>query len=160
MTKGKYKIEDKKKFVTAIFLLVVIILVITLIVMNISNKNLIPSNNKKVTQSIFNKKQIKKMYNQDKELFIQTHKEMQEKISMWLLSNLTKEADSFEKNVKEANKYLSNKDYSKLSLDKNKIDYWIGDFVLDNTGKLTFKFGSKGILPNWINDSDIKNIVL
>lgn len=159
MTKGKYKIENKKRFIIAVTVLLAIIVMAFVIIITALNKDFIPNNNN-VTQVMFNKKKIRNLYNNKKEEFKNTHKEMQEKISMWLLSNITKEKGSFEKNVEEVNKYLEKGEYEKFSLDKAKIDYWIGEFKLDKTGKLTFKFSNKGILPSWIKDDDIKDIVL
>ncbi len=51
-------------------------------------------------------------------------------------------------------------DYTKFGLENQNVDYWIGEFKLDNTGKLTFKFANKKIVPNWAKDPNVQNILI
>lgn len=163
MEKTKYKIEDPKKFIIAISLTIILIIALIFVFINgVKNKNFIPSNNSAKTQTMFSKKNILKAYNTEKskEEFLNLSIEMQEKISMWLLSNVTKEKDSFDKGVQEINKELKKHHYEKYNIDPKRVDFWIGDYSLDKTGKLTFKFSKESIKPNWVKDENIKNIVI
>ena len=163
MEKNKYKIGDPKKFIISITIIVIILFVLTILVTSLlTKKDFVPSNKNSKTQTIFSKKKILSEYNKEgsKDEFVNLAIEMQEKISMWLLSNVTEDKNSFEQRVEETNKELKKHQYEKFNINPIKVDYWIGDFSLDKTGKLTFKFATDSIKPKWVTDNDIKDIII
>lgn len=163
MKMNKYKIENPKKFIISISVVIIAaVLLIVGITSIVNKKEFIPSNESAKMQTIFSKKKILKEYNKEesKTEFINLTIDMQEKISMWLLSNLTKDKNSFDQRLEEINKELKKHNYEKYNINPVKVDYWIGEFSLDKTGKLVFKFKTDSIKPKWVTDDNVKNIII
>ena len=104
--------------------------------------------------------QIVQMYNKDgvKDKFLSEYDEMQSKIGIYLISNSTSDKDSFKKLVDEVNSILLKKEFSKLEI--SSPDFWNGSWEITEKGKLKFKFENSSIEPNWINDEEVKDIII
>ena len=42
----------------------------------------------------------------------------------------------------------------------NKSTYYVGQYILDEKCNIKFKFKSKEIEPNWINDEEVKKYII
>ena len=97
-------------------------------------------------------------YNKEgqKEKFEKYITDLESSIAVYLINNTTASDNSFKNLVKEVEKDINSKDWSKFNL--NKDEYYNGKYILDEQGNLKFKFAIKEIEPTWAKDS--KYIIL
>ena len=155
-------IKDKKRFCISISVIFIVILCIILAVTH-DEKVINPALDSKYSRNVDRySEKLKAEYSKPemKEKFNNMYKDLQQKSVDYAFSHLTEDEKSFDLLVVQVNEMLKNKDYSKLNITMDNPDFWVGDFKLDKTGKLTFIFSSAGIKPDWANDVEFKNIIL
>ncbi len=148
----------KKNFIK-IAALVSVILVI-LIFTNL-NKKIVIDEYTNIAELSSNKysKEIIQLYNRDGELdtFLKEMNRVQSLIGVYVISNSTLKESSFSDLVKNLNKEINNNEWIKLN--SSKSIYYNGQYTIDDSGNLKFKFGSKNIEPSWINDESIRRYI-
>lgn len=146
-----------------LFTLTTLLLVLTIILMyNNSNKkiaideysNIINLDSKKYQTEIL------ELYNREGELeeFLTEMNRVQSLIGTYLISNSTLEENSFSGLTKSLNKEINKEIWVKLNSEKSK--YYYGEYIIDNGGYVKFKFDSKEIQPNWINDVRVSKYII
>lgn len=155
-----------KKIYIFIILFVVLIAIgtgIFFIVNNIENNTVfVPNSNAQIKNVEKYEKKLIEEYQKDgkKEEFLKVADEMQEKSLTYVLDNLTESADSFNTNVKNIQKMYDNNEYSKLGIDYNSVNYWVGTWTIDEKGNVKFKFASASIKPMWTTDNNVNNYII
>lgn len=157
----KIQIKDKKKFIITIISIVVILIILVILIITLNKKVDISNvsdystlNISKYSDELLAKYQT----NESKEKFLQDQDLVQGAVGLYILNNSTTDADSFSKIIKELEDILKNEEFDKLSIDKPK--YWNGKWQIKDDGTVCFKFGSKDIIPSWVDDEDISNLVV
>lgn len=150
----KIYIKDKKRFFKSISICLAFIIVIIIIIISVSNGN----NTNASLSSIDAKKNVNELISkyepiEMKEKFINDYKEIQSKVGIYLMNNVTTDSSSFNNIINDLNSVLKSNDWSKISLTKNET--WNGTWSLDKDGNLKFKFSLKTIEPSWVNNSDV-----
>ena len=154
-TKNKIEIVDKKRFFTSISICLVFIIIISIIIVSFSNGNKGDSSLSSMDASK-NVKELLSKYeaNGMKEEFIKDYNEIQSKVGIYLMNNVTTDNSSFNSIVNDLNNVLKSNDWSKINLSKN--DTWNGVWSLDKEGNLKFKFSLKKVEPSWVNDTELR----
>lgn len=157
--KKEYSLNKAKFFLFIISILVIFSVVIVIISLKKEVELTDDMDISKMNAGKY-KEQILQMYNKDgmKEKFLVEYDEIQSKIGIYLISNSTSEKESFKNLVDEVNNMLLKKDFSKLEI--SSPDFWNGTWEITEKGKLKFKFENSSIEPNWINDEEVKDIII
>lgn len=160
MAKKKVYTLNTRKFLT--FTICVVSIIAILIVIISYNKKVEINEATDISKLNASKysSQIANEYNKEnmKEKFLFDFNNIQNQISIYLISNSTIDDFSFEKLVDQVNEILKTNDWQKIQIDKPII--WNGNWSVSSEGKLNFKFQNNKIEPNWINDSEIGNLVI
>lgn len=153
--KSKIEIVDKKRFFTAISVCLIFIIIIIIIIVCVSNGNKGDSSLSSMDASK-NVKELLSKYEASgmKEEFIKDYNEIQSKVGIYIMNNVTTDNSSFNNIVSDLNNVLKSNDWSKINLSKN--DTWNGVWSLDKDGNLKFKFSLKKIEPSWVNEIELR----
>ncbi|MEG0873299.1 MAG: hypothetical protein RSE00_05270 [Clostridia bacterium] len=142
-----------------IILFIIAIVIVTIFFVNKKEKvdsgtDISKLNAKKYTTELLNE------YNKDgmKEKFLTDYDAIQTSIGMYILNNSTLEKDSFSKLSENINTELVTNDWSKVGA--YRPQEWNGNWSVDNTGALKFRFALKEIEPNWSLDKDFTNKII
>lgn len=146
-----------------LFTLTTLLLVLTIILIyNNSNKriaideysNIIDLDSKKYQSEIL------QLYNREGELeaFLTEMNRVQTLVGTYLISNSTLEENSFRELTKNLNKEINKEIWVKLNSEKSK--YYYGDYTIDNSGYVKFKFNTKEIEPKWVNDDSVSKYII
>lgn len=158
--KNKEYTLDRKKFL--IFISVIVVIVACVIFFISLNKKIYINEATNISKLNADKydEQILEEYNKDgmKEKFINDFNTLQNAVGLYIIDNSTMETSSFDGLISEVNKILLENNFDKLQSEKPSL--WNGTWSVDNEGKLKFKFKNSKIEPNWINDDEIKNLVI
>ena len=154
-TKNKIEIVDKKRFFTSISVCLIFIIIVIIIIANVSNGNKGDNSLSSINASK-NLKELVAKYEASgmKEQFINDYNEIQSKVGIYIMNNVTTDNSSFNNIVSDLNNVLKSNDWSKINLSKN--DTWNGVWSLDKDGNLKFKFSLKNIEPSWVNDAELR----
>ena len=156
----KTYILDRTKFIIFVGIIVLIISIVIIIIA--VNKKVDINDNTDISKLNADKysSQIVSMYNANgiKEKFLADYNEMQNKIVIYVINNTTNETNSFSNIVKEVNNMLDSKKTDKLEL--TIPHFWNGKWFVDEKAKLKFRFENSKIEPNWIEDDDVKSIII
>lgn len=109
-----------------------------------------------VTSVIENNNRIVESESLSKEKFVEVKEKIELKIANMLLDGSVTDESSLENKVEDINEILEDNKWEKLGLEN--IEKLNGTWSLDETGKLQFKFNSKG--PSFVQDEDIKSYIL
>ncbi len=158
MAKTKLVIKDKKRFIIVISILVVIVIGFIIIIVANSNKAVDPSSSAKYAENVDKYAEaLKEEYSKEgmMQKFLDLYENMQTNAVDYAFSKVTEDESSFDLAIEELNKMLEKKDYSKFKVKKTDVDFWVGTFKIDKTGKLIFKFSSSDISPNWVSSEKV-----
>ena len=151
---------DRKRFLIFITILVIIIAIVIIIIA--LNKKVEINEATNISNLNANKyyEQILEKYNtqESKEKFIIEYNNIQNQIGVYIITNSTNEPDSFANLVNDVNKKILNKEFESFEVETP--NFWNGTWSIDDKAKLKFKFENKKIEPNWINDEEVKNMVI
>lgn len=105
-------------------------------------------------------KEILDMYNRDgqKELFAKEMSRIQELIGSYIVENMTMSDDGLKNIIDDINEELKAKTWGNIV--NNKSTYYIGDYSVDSKGNIKFRFGTKQIEPNWVNDESVSKYII
>src|SRR5574344_252738 len=160
MSKNKKYTLDVKRFLS--FIAVIVFIVAVIIVLIASNRKVEINDATDISKLNVSKssKEILKEYNKDgmEEKFISDFDNLQNGISIYLISNSSTDSSTFENLVVEVNGILKTGNFEKLELTNPKT--WNGTWSLDDSGKLKFKFENSSIEPSWVNDSKVQGKII
>jgi len=152
-------INKFKKNILKIAALFIVFLIIIFIV--ISNKKVDINANSNISKLDADKYSVEiiNLYNGTNQLdkFTVEMNRVQNLIGTYLISNSTLKENSFSELVKTLNSEINKDKWVKLSSEKS--IYYNGKYTIDNNGNLKFKFESKKIEPNWINNESIARYI-
>ncbi|MEG0074063.1 MAG: hypothetical protein RR922_06540 [Clostridia bacterium] len=160
MKQTRISIENKPRFIAVVCICIALCM---FLVFNIFKPDIfVPSSKKNAKNVKKYARNIEEQYTKDgmKEKFEKTYNALQENTSLWIFNNITTEEASFENGVAKVNKMLEEKKYEEFKMQETDIDFWVGNFSMDNSGKIIFKFASKEIVPVWVNELNAKNILV
>lgn len=144
-----------------IILLVVLIAVIILVIFVPKSGTFSPDVTKNKYKVQDNAEELKLTYEKagNKEKFLTDVSNIQNAVSMALLSDEIVNETELNKRIEEINKVLKKEDWSMLDIDIP--TFWIGTWSVDKTGTVKFTFINDKCIPSWANDEDAKvHIVL
>lgn len=144
-----------------IILLVVLIAIIILVIFIPKSGTFSPDVTKNKYKVQDNAEELKLTYEKDgnKEKFLTDVSNIQNAVSMALLSDEIVNETELNKRIEEINKVLKKEDWSMLDIDIP--TFWIGTWSVDETGTVKFTFINNKCIPSWANDEDAKvHIVL
>lgn len=95
-----------------------------------------------------------------KEQFLKLCEEMQQKSLAYVLENVTENADSYNTNLKTVQEIYRKKEFSKLNINYDNVNYWVGTWSVDEKGNVKFKFADNSIKPSWTADNNINSYIL
>jgi|GEM_PF-1945909 len=148
--------KDILKIVALLFILLIVIIYIN------SNKKLNIDENSNISKLDTNKysSEIINLYNRDSQLdkFSLEMDRVQTLIGTYVISNSTLKENSFSELIKTLNNEINNNKWVKLASQKS--SYYSGKYSIDENGYLKFKFDSKKIEPNWINNEKISRYII
>ncbi len=118
-----------------------------------------PDNTKSKYLNEKNSSKIKETYNtsENKDKFLILVKDMEIRIVNHYINNITKtnsEAVVFEK----LNTEFKQKNWK--TIDMKEPSQWIGEWSVDKTGAIKFKFLNKQMEPDWMNDQDVSKYII
>ena len=158
----KLKITKMQTTIIGIGVVLAIILLIVVVVCVINKPNVLINDNTNIENLDTSKyaKEIVNQYNKEgqKELFLTEMDRIQNLVGMYLLSNITEEQSSLDKILKEVESELKSNNWNKIL--NNKSTYYKGEYSLDESGNLKFKFASKEIEPNWVKDEKVAKYII
>lgn len=94
------------------------------------------------------------------EQFLKLAKHMQEKSLAYVLESVTESEDSFNKNLKAVQEIYKKKEFSKLDINYDETNYWVGTWLIDEKGNVKFEFASNSIKPSWTANNSISNYLV
>lgn len=146
-----------------LFTVTTLLLVVTVILLyNNSNKKIVIDEYSNIVDLDSKKYQseILQLYNREgeSEAFLTEMNRVQTLIGTYLISNSTIDKNSFSDLIKSLNKEINKEIWVNLNSEKSK--YYYGEYRIDSGGYVKFKFGSKEIEPNWINDEQISKYII
>lgn len=153
----------KNKRNKVIFTLSALLLVLVIVlVYNNSNKKIIIDEYTDISDLNANKYQseILDLYNRDGQLeaFMQEMDRVQSLVGTYVISNSTLKSNSFDELISKLNNEINDDTWVELNSQKSK--YYLGKYSIDDKGYVKFKFGSKKIEPEWINNSEIERYII
>ena len=131
--------ENKLYIAIGIIILFVLILVISF---NVSNEE------QEVQQNI----------EQSKAIFVEMKNTIELKVANLMLDGSVTDNNSMEEKIEDINNLLENERWDKLGIIYN--EEIKGNWSLDESGMVKFKFESKDVEPSWIVDTDIKEYII
>lgn len=153
--------KHKKKIIFMIILAVVFVLLSIPIYFKL-NKKLLIDDNTNICKLNSNKysKEIINLYNRDGELdkFLKEMNRVQTLVGTYIISNTTLNEELFNQLIKTLNKEINEEKW--VTLDSEKSKYYTGVYSVDKSGNIKFKFSSKNIEPDWINNQKIVRYVI
>lgn len=148
----------KKNFLKITMLLLVLLIIL---VYTNSNKKISIDEYSDISKLSSNKysSEIVNLYNRDGQLdiFLTEMNRVQNLVGIYLISNSTLKENSFSELIKTLNKEINDDEWKNLNSEKSK--YYNGKYTIDDSGNLKFKFDSKDIEPEWINNENISRYV-
>lgn len=104
--------------------------------------------------------EILNLYNRDGqlELFEQEMDRIQSLVGTYVISNSTLKANSFNDLITKLNNEINDNTWVELSSQKSK--YYLGKYSIDENGYVKFKFSTKKIEPEWINNKEIEKYII
>lgn len=156
---GKLVIKDIKRFSISLGIVIFIVVIICILISNINKPNINKDTDISSINADKNSNELLKIYNtlEMKEKFVNDYEEIQKAVGMYILNNSTMESDSFSKIITTLNNEFSKDIWDEKIV--NKPDTWNGIWRVDDDGKVKFKFATKKIEPDWINDDNIINMI-
>lgn len=157
----KLKIANPKRFysIVAVFILVVTMGIIG-IVLKLDSK-FVPGDSKYEDNVKKYAKVLQNEYNKEgaENKFIEIYNKLQDTSAQMVFATLTEDEKSFSIGVENINNILKNKEYEKLGITKEEAEYFVGEYQMDQTGKIVFTFASEDIKPNWISDAKVAEML-
>lgn len=159
------KVNTKKGAVVRNIIISIILLVVltALIVFGINTRNSdtfnSPDNTKAKYLNEKNSSKIKETYSSkdSKERFLILVKDIELKIVNEYMNTITT-SKGFDLAVKNLNNEFNKKEWKTIGIEKPKE--WIGNWSVDKTGAIKFKFLNKQMEPDWVNDIDVSKYIV
>lgn len=148
------------KLVRNLIILVIFIAIIILIICIPNSGEFLPNVNKSRYRNGKNAEELKQVYEQEgnKEKFLLDVANVQNAVSMALLTEDVVDEKSMNERVKEINKELKQNDWEMLGIDVP--TFWVGIWSINKKGTVKFTFLNKESLPNWAYEEDVKNHII
>lgn len=156
-TKKGQKVRNIIIFLISISLIIALILVIN----NISKSDTFnsPDNTKAKYLNVKNSVKIKETYStkENKEQFLNLAKDIELKVANYYINTTTSE-QNFDLALDNLNKEFKDTEWKTIGMKDPKE--WIGEWNVDKTGAIKFKFLNQQMEPNWINDIDVSKYII
>lgn len=154
-----YEIKTRFIVILVAIIFISIILSINIILKNIG-KNITETSDILSMDVSSNKSKIKELYETSDQLnnFIVEQDKVQTSVGKYILENSTMESNSFANIKEKLDIELQKSEWESLDVKRSK--FWSGSWILDETGTVKFKFSSKEIEPNWINDEKVNKLII
>lgn len=160
--KNKYTFSNKFYIILAIVILIIPLSICGKLILSSVKAKTVFNENMNTTQINISKnaKNIKKQYDLDgqKDKFLTEYNKVQNAVGMYIMNNSTLDESSFKDITQKINNILLKSDWKDLNIEKS--TYWSGNWSVDDSGKVNFKFSEKKVEPNWISDSDFEKIIV
>ena len=158
--KSKFFIKDKKKFIKFVGA-IAIIFVLLVVIISSGNKKITIDENTNITELKTKKysQQIKEYYDKEgmESKFTEEYNDLVSDLLTYVYNNVTGSKTDVDV-MNEVNEILKTDDWSSLSVEKPKT--WKGTYYFDTSiNSLKFKFETKDIEPNWIDSSNVSNVI-
>jgi hypothetical protein len=154
-------IRNKRNKILFTLSTLLLCLLVILIVKNLDKKIVIDEYSN-ITELDPNKYQaeILSLYNREGQLeaFLKEMDRVQSLVGRYLISNSTLKEDSFSNLVKTLNNEINREIW--VELDSEKSTYYLGKYSIDENGYVKFRFETKEIQPNWINDERVQKYII
>lgn len=156
----KYSIKPRFYIFLLAIVVLTIIISINLILSSLKITPVIDSNLDTSHMNVSKySKQIKEQYETDgeKSKFIEEYNKIQSAVGIYIMDNSTLDQNSFSQIVKKIKSELSKSDWKNLNIEKS--TYWSGNWTIDDSGNVKFKFSQKSVEPSWSKDEEVSNII-
>lgn len=140
-------------YIFYIILAVIIIIAVSVVVCSYNkDKVIIPDNNITYELTDKNMESIKEQYNSEtkKQEFITCYKDIELKVANKLLDGSVTKEEELKEEIDKINNMFKTQNWSYINYEST--NYWMGTWMLDNTGKLSFTFKYEKIKPDWAID--------
>jgi hypothetical protein len=145
--KKRYKKNNKNNVIVFVILFLLIYLIYINRTVNITDEtNFYNVNLDRQYNEILEK------YNKEesKLIFIEEINKVQSLVGKYLVNNTNFENNNFGELIKYVNREINKDNFGNLKGEKS--IFFVGDYKVDDNGKVKFKFKSKKIEPIWINE--------
>lgn len=157
---GSKKKIDVNIVVRNIIILIVAVAILLFIILIPNSGEFSPDVSKARYRSDKNAGELKAVYEQEgnKEKFLSDAQNIQNAVSMSILSDDVIDETTMANKVKELNKELKESKWKTLKIDVP--TFWVGTWSVDSTGAVKFTFLNKNSVPSWANDEDVKEYII
>lgn len=152
--------NKRKKLIFTLSTLLLVLLVI--LVSNNLNRKVNIDETSNIANLNANKYQseIINLYNREGQLdlFMKEMDRIQSLVGTYVISNSTLKSNSFNELITKLNNEINDPTWVELNSQKSK--YYLGKYIIDDNGYVKFKFGTKKIEPEWINNEKIERYII
>lgn len=137
-------------YIFYIILAVILVIAVSVVVYSYNkDKVVVPDNNITYELTDKNMESIKEQYNSEtkKQEFITCYKDIELKVANKLLDGSVTKETELKEEITKINKMFKSNDWSYIGY--KTTNYWMGTWMLDDTGKLSFTFKYEKIKPDW-----------
>ena len=151
--------KNKPIYIFAIILIAIVTIAISVVV-SAYNKNrpIVPDRYIEVLSSNDMSK-IKVAYNSEdkKKEFLALCESIELAVANKILDGSVTNDAELAKAIQKINEVLKSEDWAYLGLETSK--YWMGQWLVDSKGAITFTFQSNNIKPDWAQDEDVAKYI-
>ena len=151
--------KNKPIYIFAVILIAIVTIAISVVV-SVYNKNrpIVPDKYIEVLSSNDMSK-IKAAYNSEdkKKEFLVLCESIELAVANKILDGSVTNDEELAKAIQKINEGLKSEDWAYLGLETSK--YWMGQWVVDSKGAITFTFQSNNIKPDWVQDEDVAKYI-